>query len=325
MFRSTLQGLIMGIGLAIALLIPARAHADASQPVILMSFGGGYDGGTLPHCVQYFGTGKLFLYTCDNIETMGTGYFLFDSNGAIHMEPETNLCLDVWGNVGACNGSTSQQWYFVNGLVRPRWASQFQGCLTVESGPSASLDGTPVDVAPCNGSASQLFAPISVDLMLENPVADTCLFSSISPLVPIGTAPCNTQDRHQAFYFNFDNSSGEFYLLLETGAGGNQCLTFDGTSGDPIYLDRNDCNATSYNNPSWERWQYMVNQLLMNSTRAGRFNHLCLTQGNLLPGTQAYTVTESNCLIGVASQKWITWIKGFPSGTLPIIIRPPGL
>ena len=322
MIRSTFQGLLVGACLAVALLIPARAHADASQAVILMGYGGGYDGGSLPHCVQYFGTGKLFMYTCDNIFSQGTGYFLFDSNGAIHIEPDTGKCVDVTANVVPCNGSAAQQWYFANGLLRPRWSKQFQGCLTIESAPSPSLDGVLVDVAPCTATYAQLFVPVGVNMMFESPTTATCLYSSTAPFVPLKTGQCNSQAASQAFYFSFNNSSSSFYVTLETGAGDNRCVASDGTPGDLAYLDPNNCNLTSYNNPPFERWQYTFDQRLMNAQREGAHNHLCLSQGNQVPGTFINNVTESDCVAFSQPQKWIMWINGFPSTTLPLI-RPP--
>lgn len=324
MIRFTLQHIVFGACLAVALLIPARAHAN--QTLELMAFGGAFDGGTLPHCVEYLGTNQPILYTCNNNITQGeVGFWIFDTNGAIHPVIDPGLCLNVWGGISGCNGSHSQQWYFVNGLLRPMWFREFQGCLNVPAGPSPSLDGTALNVAPCNGSANQIFMAYGVNVTLENAKTITCLAYNINPFLQVGTEPCNNFDLHQDFNF-VDNENflglGAYNLLFETGAGTNKCVTFDGTNGHHAYLDPNDCNASSYVNPLWELWEYAPNQTLRNAQHAGRINHLCLTQGNSIPGTSFYTVTESNCLIGEPSQQWIMWVNGFPNEPLPIF-KPP--
>jgi hypothetical protein len=327
MIRNLVQCLVFGACLAVALLIPARAHAD--HMLTLMAFGGGFDGGTLPHCVEYLGTNQPILYTCDNNFTQGgVGVWLFDASGGIHPETDTGLCLDVWGGVFKCNGSHSQQWYFANGLLRPMWFREFQGCLNVPAGPSPSLDGTVLNVAPCNGSANQIFMAFGVNVILENASTNTCLFYNINSFLQVGTEPCNNLDLHQ--YFNFvDNENfeglGAYNLFLETSSGTNKCVSYDGTSGHAAYLDPNDCNAANYVNPLWELWEYTPTQTLRNAQRAGRFNHVCLTQGNLASGNSVYSVTESNCLISAPAQKWIMWINGFPNEPFPIIILPPVL
>jgi hypothetical protein len=204
------------------------------------------------------GNANICLGAVNGGVTIGGGggpctYFAFSgtngSTATTTISPSPGLCLDIlYGDlsrgtldVTTCNGSVNQQWLVSGGqIVSANTSDGRYHCMDVLDGVHSS--GTPIDVAPCNGTQAQSFW-IAGSLTMSIPGAFVDRWSGLAECMDVRNdnenvnAPLDNSDCYNtnAQVFTFD---GFGHITLAT----NQFLCLvPGTPNNgvaPLVLDR---------------------------------------------------------------------------------------
>jgi hypothetical protein len=210
---------------------------------------GGVDGTCLQETTTN-GIEGLQVATCG-----GAGEtFRFDG---FTVKDAAGLCFDIrFGDLNAgvldlvtCNGTVNQQWYFSGGqLVSANRSDGQPHCLDVHLGNHGI--GTPIGVAPCNGTNSQSFWPAGQTVQIPSVIAagnKNCLDVN-NDAETAGTllddAECNATNA-QWFQFDLQNR-------IHLANNQNLCLSSVGTAGSAPKVKLANCSSTD----ATERWWF---------------------------------------------------------------------
>jgi len=130
----------------------------------LMLFGGAGTDNLCAQDINVNGVDGLQVSTCGVDQLGASQVFVFDGFTIKNQTAARTLCFDIrFGDLAAgvldlvpCNGTINQQWYVSGGQIVSYNKSDGQNhCLDVHFG--SHTIGTPIGVAPCNGTAAQSF------------------------------------------------------------------------------------------------------------------------------------------------------------------------
>jgi hypothetical protein len=133
---------------------PLGGNTDANICV-----GDGWNNGVYGLQLQTCPNSHNFTYTASNY---ALGYSFYNTCIDIQYAQPQNGIIDL----ATCNGTPAQQWAYTQGQFRS--LLNYSYCLDVNGGNQNV--GTRIDVAPCNGTAAQVFLPEGVTVAITSGV-----------------------------------------------------------------------------------------------------------------------------------------------------------
>jgi hypothetical protein len=266
-------------------------------------------GGSTLTCVRIVGSG-LAVEPCDaGAADGGTAENLTMVGSALMTS--SGLCVDIqFGDLAAgvvdlttCNGTVNQQWTMMGGAIVSANVSDGQThCLDVRFGSTAL--GTPLDVAPCNGTAAQVFWPAGFTIDIGSNYVDVThgnacecldvLFDAERPGTTLDDSDCNGTNAQ----WYVPDVAGRLHLANNTGL----CVTVAGLPPNgvaPVTLQN--CISPPSRGQQWSFVNARTsNGLLYAGIKNALWGCLDVSGGNPQPATQVNSVRCN----GTPEQRW---------------------
>ena len=283
----------------------------------LMPFGGKADMNGESHCIAVVGS-SLQVASCT-----ATGVTFVINGPTIQTTSNPPLCVDIQfgdltaGIVGVvgCNGTINQQWFVSGGQIVSANRSGGQDyCLDVQNGVHAV--GTPLGLAPCNGTAAQAFWPAGYTMKIASTFSVTSgspqvtqpecldvLYDNESVGASLDDSVCNGSN---AQWFILD---GNQHIALANNPG--LCLATGTLSGELAPVSLQTCSPDE----AKQKWIF-VNKGLIENRRVVSIANAASACLDILYGSPASpTTVDSFTCNGTAAQRW----QPSPSAASPYV------